>query len=226
MARTAGALVKLPEVKKARSTRDLILDAAERHFAARGFDGVSVREIAADAGLKNQASLYHHFRNKRHLYEAVLARGIDPIIAVVAASSRGARAGTTPDVVAVFLDSVVDYLVAHPHLPRLLQRAALDDSRYLRATLGRSLKPLYARGLDVLARSASGWEPADRAHLAAGLYLLIFGYFANAQLIDIVAGNDPLSPASVERQRHFLRTAVRQLLAADAPAAPPRHRRN
>ena len=43
------------------STRNAILDAAERRFAEYGFAGVSVREIAADAGLKNQASLYYHF---------------------------------------------------------------------------------------------------------------------------------------------------------------------
>jgi AcrR family transcriptional regulator len=214
----AGTRQKTPQVKANRSTRDVILDAAERHFAERGFDGVSVREIAADAGLKNQASLYHHFRNKRHLYEAVLGRGIEPIVAVVAASRQpegaGTEGGPSADVVAGFLDRVVDYLVEHPHLPRLLQRAALDDSRYLRATLGRSLRPLYAHGLDVLASSAGAWAPEDRVHLGAGLYLLIFGYFANAQLIDIVAGNDPLSPASIERQRHFLRAAVHQLLSA------------
>jgi AcrR family transcriptional regulator len=224
-----GRVATAAQEKAGKSTRDVILDAAERHFAARGFDGVSVREIAADAGLKNQASLYHHFRNKRHLYEAVLSRGIDPIVAVVAASSRtgapGAATGVVPDVIAGFLDSVVDYLVEHPNLPRLIQRASLDDSRYLRATLGRSLKPLYAEGLDVLAKSASGWDAADRVHLGAGLYLLIFGYFANAQLIDIVTGNDPLSPASVERQRRFLRAAVRQLLGAGTPAPPAPARR-
>lgn len=220
----------MPEEKASRSTRDLILDAAERHFAARGFDGVSVREIAGDAGLKNQASLYHHFRNKRHLYEAVLGRGIEPIVAVVAASRRpegdvSSETGASPDVIAGFLDRVVDYLVDHPHLPRLLQRAALDDSRYLRATLGRSLRPLYAQGLDVIASSSSAWAPEDRAHLGAGLYLLIFGYFANAQLIDIVADNDPLSPAAIERQRRFLRTAVRQLLVGSPTVSPRADRR-
>src|SRR5437773_7772671 len=71
-----------------RSTRDLILDAAEARFAERGFAGVAVREIAADAGLKNQASLYHHFKNKRAIYEAVLARGIEPLIALVAPNGR------------------------------------------------------------------------------------------------------------------------------------------
>src|SRR5439155_7149757 len=49
--------------REAPSTRDAILDAAERRFAERGFAGVSMREIAAEAGLKNQASLYHHFRH-------------------------------------------------------------------------------------------------------------------------------------------------------------------
>lgn len=217
------------ESKPSRSTRDVILDTAERHFAERGFDGVSVREIAGDAGLKNQASLYHHFRNKRDLYEAVLNRGIEPIIAVVAASSGGARASTelSRDMVTGFLDPVIDYLLAHPYLPRLLQRAALDDSRYLRATLGRSLRPLYAQGLSVMAKSAAGWEAEDLAHLGAGLYLLIFGYFANAQLIGIVAGTDPLTAASIGRQRRFLRTAVGQLLEArPTPAKSPRAKRS
>jgi AcrR family transcriptional regulator len=203
------------QLKAARSTRDVILDTAERHFAERGFDGVSVREIAADAGLKNQASLYHHFRNKRDLYEAVLNRGIEPIVAVVAASSGMAEPTEPPrDVVTGFLDNVVDYLVQHPYLPRLLQRAALDDSRYLRATLGRSLRPLYAQGISVIEKSAGGWQREELAHLGAGLYLLIFGYFANAQLIGTVAGIAPLTPAAIARQRRFLHAAVGQLLEA------------
>src|SRR5438874_13764483 len=79
--------------REAPSTRDTILDAAERRFAERGFAGVSMREIAAEAGLKNQASLYHHFRHKRALYEAVLSRGIAPIIALVAESGKSGQIG-------------------------------------------------------------------------------------------------------------------------------------
>ena len=110
------AHAKVPAGKSIRSTRDVILDTAERHFAERGFDGVSVREIAADAGLKNQASLYHHFRNKRDLYEAVLTSRVEPIIAVVAASSGDDSPPTDVprDVVSGFLDRVIDYLVEHP----------------------------------------------------------------------------------------------------------------
>src|SRR5215468_10856090 len=105
--------------REAPSTRDVILDAAERHFADRGFAGVSVREIAAEAGLKNQASLYHHFRNKRALYEAVLARGLEPILSLVAQSDVAARTETAATFNDQFVDAVLAYLGEHPHLPRL-----------------------------------------------------------------------------------------------------------
>ena len=201
-------------------TRDLILDAAERRFAERGFAGVSVREIATDAGLKNQASLYHHFRNKRALYEAVLARGIEPILAMVVESARGTRrdgdAGGTFELGAPFLDGVVDYLAEHPHLPRLIQRAGLDDSRQLRHAVSRLLRPVYTHGLRFLEAAHGPWRPAELPHVAAGLYHLIFGYFANAALLEAVLDEDPRSAAAVERQRRFLKTAVAMLLGARA----------
>lgn len=199
-----------------RSTRDTILDVAERHFAERGFAGASVRDMAADAGLKNQASLYHHFDNKRALYEAVLSRGLAPITELVTASGRidTSVAPGSIERLTVFLDPVIDSLAAQPYLPRLLQRAALDDSRYLEDLLGRILRPLYTEGLAVIANSGAGWQPADYFHVGAALFQLIFGYFANAALFEIVAQHDPLAPEAIERQRRFLHTAVGQILGS------------
>jgi len=201
--------------REAPSTRDVILDAAERRFAERGFAGVSMREIAAEAGLKNQASLYHHFRDKKALYEAVLARGITPIIALVAESGK-----SWPSVGDV-LDRIIDYFEEHPNLPRLIGRAGLDDDRYLRSTLGRMLRPLYAHGIRALEDAAGPWDPSELPHLGAGLYHLIFGYFADATLFEAVVQHDPRSPAAVARQRRFLKTAVAQLLGV----GPVRRRR-
>lgn len=189
-----------------RPTRNVILDAAEQRFAERGFAGVSVREIAADAGLKNQASLYHHFKNKKALYEAVLARGVEPIIEMVA------TAQTPGDVADPVLDRMVDYLAARPHLPRLIQRAGLDDTKVLRGTVTKLLGPLYTSGLRVLSESAGTWQPSEMPHLAAGIYHLIFGYFANAGLLEAVLPDDPRSAAALARQAQFLKTAVARLL--------------
>jgi AcrR family transcriptional regulator len=201
----------------ATSTRDVILDAAERRFAEHGFAGVSVRDLAAEAGLKNQASLYHHFRDKRALYEAVLVRGLEPVLALIAASAAAggpARGGWE-----AFVDRLVVYLAEHPNLPRLVQRAALEDRRYLPSAVPRLLQPLFDRGVEVLAAGDAGWQRADLPHLAAALYHLIFGYFADAAMLAVVLREDPCSAAAVRRQRRFIRDALRRLLAPPPRAA-------
>jgi len=202
-----------------RPTRDLILDVAEACFAERGFAAVSVREIAADVGLKNQASLYHHFRNKRALYEAVLARGVEALVEMVAGSVvQGADGGNAIDAVETSLDRVVDYLVEHPHLPRLIQRAGIDDTRYLRTAVTHLLRPLYAHGMDVLAHARTPVESEALPQVAAGLYHLIFAYFADAKLLEAVTQVDPLSPAAITRQRRFLKSVVAYVLGVKRTA--------
>lgn len=196
-----------------KSTRDVILDVAERQFAEKGFSGVSVREIAAEVGLRNQASLYHHFRSKRALYEAVLGRGVEALVGLVAAGVPGA--GSTRgnrEVVESTIDRVVDYLTEHPHLPRLIQRAGVDDIRYFRGTVIRLLRPLFQQGLGALAVSGERWQREDLPYLAVGIYHLIFGYFANARLLSLVTDEDWLSPRAIVRQRRFLKAVIGSLL--------------
>jgi AcrR family transcriptional regulator len=55
------------------STRDVIMDAAERLMSEHGFAGVSVREIAAAAGVQFSAISYH-FGSKESLLEAIFER--------------------------------------------------------------------------------------------------------------------------------------------------------
>jgi len=59
-------------------TRDKILNVAEVLFADRGFHGVSVREIADAAGVR-QSLIHYHFANKDNLYVAVYGRRSSPI---------------------------------------------------------------------------------------------------------------------------------------------------
>jgi TetR/AcrR family transcriptional regulator len=48
-----------------------ILQAAEKLFAQQGYDGVSMRSIALEAGV-SKANIYHHFESKESLYLAIL----------------------------------------------------------------------------------------------------------------------------------------------------------
>jgi AcrR family transcriptional regulator len=61
-------------------TKRRILGAAERLFARDGFDGVSLREIAAEADA-NLALIHYHFGSKLDLYRAIWADRYTPEVA-------------------------------------------------------------------------------------------------------------------------------------------------
>lgn len=54
-------------------TRDLILDAAEDLFSKHGFYGVTIREVAREAGV-DTALVHYYFGAKRELFDAVFLR--------------------------------------------------------------------------------------------------------------------------------------------------------
>jgi AcrR family transcriptional regulator len=53
--------------------RDTILDAAEALFSRHGFYGVTVRQVAAEAGV-DTALIHYYFGAKRELFDSVFAR--------------------------------------------------------------------------------------------------------------------------------------------------------
>ena len=57
--------------RPAEYTRDAIIKAAVILFAEKGFEGTSVRDIVAKAGV-NQAAINYHFKGKSGLYLEVL----------------------------------------------------------------------------------------------------------------------------------------------------------
>ena len=60
------------------STKDRILAAAEVLFAQRGFDGASLRQLTASAGV-NLAAVNYHFGSKEKLVEQVFRRRLDAL---------------------------------------------------------------------------------------------------------------------------------------------------
>lgn len=69
-----------PRDDEEEGTRERILRTAERLFAERGFNGVSVRELAA-AAQANIASIGYHFDSKEGLLSEVYRRHCEPMIA-------------------------------------------------------------------------------------------------------------------------------------------------
>ena len=57
--------------QRTQETRRLILDAAYRVFAARGYGQATIDDVLAEAGI-SKGALYHHFASKEELFKALL----------------------------------------------------------------------------------------------------------------------------------------------------------
>jgi AcrR family transcriptional regulator len=75
----AQAGMRAPVAEDEEGTRERILRTGERLFAERGFNGVSVRELAAAAQV-NIASIGYHFDSKEGLLSEVYRRHCEPLI--------------------------------------------------------------------------------------------------------------------------------------------------
>ena len=67
-----------PSAPGSSSTRETILDMAERLFAENGVDGTSIRDITGAAGV-NLGSINYHFGSKQDLVAEVFRRRLEPI---------------------------------------------------------------------------------------------------------------------------------------------------
>lgn len=65
----SGNIIKLEKS----STKDLLIETGELLYGQHGFNGISLREIAAVAGQRNCNAVQYHFKNKFGFVSAILA---------------------------------------------------------------------------------------------------------------------------------------------------------
>lgn len=118
--------------------RQQILVEATRLFAARGYDGTSLQDIAVAVGIRKPSLLYH-FNSKAELHlgvlEELLIHWQDVLPRLLLAATSGLRRfdAITMELVTFFTDS--------PDRARLLLREALDRPVELRASIVDNVSP-------------------------------------------------------------------------------------
>lgn len=202
------------------TTRERILDVAEALFAERGLAGTAVRDIAREAGL-TAPSLYNHFEGKQALYEAVLARGVEPLFTIIGAGRRRqteAPAAERDAAVGDTLDAIMDHLASHPNLAKLIQHESLTGGASLSHVVEGWLKPIVSTGLEAMRDNPQTIWTEDEQPLAVAAWIhVILGHFALAPLLRELFDVDPLAPEQIERQKHFLRRFARMMMAGEEP---------
>lgn len=206
-------------------TRELILDAAERLFAARGIEGVAVRDLARETGL-TPSSLYNHFSSKQVLYDAVLERGLRPIIEMTAEAWQSGPLRN--ERMRGMLDRLVEHLAAHAHLAPLLQRVLLEEAGCSDSRLASWVRSLSGPGMKLVreAAAAAGWAEEEIPHLTLALFGLTYSYFINGAAAHAIEPSipEPFAPSALAVQRRFLEKATMRLLAPRPRGANPKGR--
>lgn len=85
--------------EQSRTTREHLVEVATRLFASRGYDGTSIEAVLEEASV-SRGALYHHFKGKEALFDAVLASVETRIAEVTIAAIVDATDPDQPDPVA------------------------------------------------------------------------------------------------------------------------------
>lgn len=121
--RRKGEGVGGTRVRAGQSTEERILATAEKLFARNGYDAVSTKQLAADAGVTIGA-LYHHFSSKEALYEAATKR----VFSRRSAPPKKLLESTEPPErrLAQIVSWFVSNIISDKNFGLLLQRELLD----------------------------------------------------------------------------------------------------
>jgi AcrR family transcriptional regulator len=193
----------------AADTRESLLAAARRLFAAQGFDGTGTEQIVAEARV-TRGALYHHFRDKADLFRAVMAEAAGEVATRLIDEQLAAEA-TSPlteirDGVSAFLDVCVggDF-----------QRIVLvDGPRVLGADAWEELVDRYGRTIleEWLNRAAAAGD-LDAVPVRA-LARLLIAMLTEASLV-IARAVDPAA------ERAALGEVLDRILTGLRPGTPP-----
>jgi AcrR family transcriptional regulator len=112
------------EKRNPEATREALLDAGRELFAERGFDGVSIDEVAHRAGV-NKALISYHFGGKCALHVAVLERGFGDVAGRLVRAEQSA--GSAREALEAIVAEFTGFAEAHSAFPAMYLREFLSS---------------------------------------------------------------------------------------------------
>lgn len=186
------------------TSRGAILDAARRSFAQSGYDGASIRAIAADAGV-DPAVVLHFFGSKDRLFTAAVGWPFDPALITAQLATDG-PVGLASRLARVFLGYWEDPRTGAPLLALLRSAMTHEPS----ATLLREfvVREMFAP----IAGLVGGPDAWLRLELAAA-------HLVGVAVLRYALALEPLASASVdELVRELTPSLATYLERTDAPS--------
>ncbi len=191
------------------ATAESILDAAERLFADRGYGDTTLRDVAAAVGIRNP-SIYNHFPNKSALYEAVLARAVEPVLKELWDREDD-------------IEATLAHLARHRHLCRLFLKETLSGEAP-GGPIRDSITAVVERTRAWLetTRGARRSDDVGLTLAVLAIYHVVAGFYASDALYTALTGRKQSSRRAREAQVEIVRRVSAALFAPDVSAPRPR----
>lgn len=190
-------MLYMRSVRDDRTARAVIRDEALRLFAQHGPDAVSVRQIAAAAGV-SAALVVHHFGSKEALREVVDQHVLDTFDEVLAEMTGQGPDMYDPAMTGSLVEAVQRHLPPDSPVPAYLRRMLLTDSAAGRELFAKlfTLSQGMLAALSEAGMATPGQDPAVRAAflMANDLAVLLL-----RDRLTEVLGVDPLSQEGMAR---------------------------
>lgn len=176
----------------------MIRDEALALFAAHGSDAVSVRQVAAAAGV-SAALVVHHFGSKEGLIEVVDQHVLETFDALLGEmTGEGAPDLYDPAATGSLVEAVLRHLPPDSPVPAYLRRMLLGDSATGRELFGKLFQCSQGM-LAALSEAGMASPGADPAVRAAFLMANDLAVLLLRERLTEVLGVDPLSNAGMAR---------------------------
>lgn len=196
-----------------RKTREEILELSASLFAQNGYDGVSMRDVAAAIGL-TKAALYYHFADKDQLYLDAVAYEFREREATLKDMLAGD--GTPWERLERFVAGLARMMARDKDFLRLVQWVLLDTDEARQSTLAEHVfSDMFVAVHDL----TSELDPHQDAHLLAmSIFGLVIFHFQTGATRQFMPGHRPHQDNPEVLARHVCDLLRRSLAAADGEA--------
>lgn len=127
---------------RAAATKQRILDCALKVFSEHGFDGTTVRDVAADAGV-NHAMIRYYYSTKEQLWRAAVTHLFERIDTEIDYSSGFLETLPIEDGFKEFIRRYVRYCARHPEHARLMVQESIRGGERLKWAVDEFIRPKH-----------------------------------------------------------------------------------
>jgi len=199
-----GKIISHPEARRNRRVqrqRKAIMDAAADLFARSGYQGTSIKDIAAAVDL-GESTLYGYFPGKQEILKAILFQQVELVDSLLVHLNELKDRPSFVNLIDVIMEKITSNLVYN----RVMFAEAWTNDEVLNVFVITRWQPVMAILQDFISKKtmAGVFRPID-PRLAARMIIAIF----IGALLPVLRGIEP--PPS-PRQRHFLSENIVELL--------------